>query len=130
VLLLVLFLALVALAMLVIESLEAPPREEAVGAAGEDVLVLRLGREPRPGEEPPGQTAAPPPAPGQAAPTVSPPPAPVEDPADYYVVQPGDTLSKIAQEQLGSALMADELARINRLTDPDKLRVGQVLYLR
>jgi hypothetical protein len=122
---LVLFLGLVALAMIVVESLEAPQPTGSAAEDGRDILVLRLGREPEAGVVEPVL-----PAPGEPPPAPPPRAPAVEDPADYYVVQPGDTLSKIAQEQLGSALLAGELARINRLTDPDKLEVGQVLYLR
>ncbi|HZL99273.1 MAG TPA: LysM domain-containing protein [Planctomycetota bacterium] len=124
------------LAILVIESLRAP-KAEAPGAAGlssgEDVLVLRLGRVPEPGAPPPGSDAGA--EPGQAAALAAQPDAegdvaPAMDPDQYYVVRPGDTLSSIAKEQLGSALLAGELARINRLSDPNQLQVGQILYLR
>jgi len=134
-LLLALFLGLVALAMLVVESLRAPKADEpavwAGSSSGEDSLVLRLGRVPDPAEAPPaGEPAAPPaeapvPAPADAGAT-----APAMSPDEYYVVRPGDTLSSIAREQLGSALLAGELARINRLSDPNQLEVGQILYLR
>jgi nucleoid-associated protein YgaU len=135
-LLLALFLGLVALAMLVVESLRAPKADEPAASAGsssgEDSLVLRLGRVPDPAEAPPaGEPAAPPaeaapvPAPADAGAT-----APAMSPDEYYVVRPGDTLSSIAREQLGSALLAGELARINRLSDPNQLEVGQILYLR
>lgn len=43
-----------------------------------------------------------------------------------YTVQPGDTLYRIATAH---GLTAAELARFNALTDPDRLRVGQVLRL-
>lgn len=43
-----------------------------------------------------------------------------------YVVRPGDTLYKIAQAH---NLAVGELARINNITDPSQLRVGQVLRL-
>jgi nucleoid-associated protein YgaU len=134
-LLLALFLGLVALAMLVVESLRAPNADEpaawAGSSSGEDSLVLRLGRVPDPAEAPPaGEPAAPPaeapvPAPADAGAS-----APAMSPDEYYVVRPGDTLSSIAREQLGSALLAGELARINRLSDPNQLEVGQILYLR
>lgn len=41
-----------------------------------------------------------------------------------YTVQPGDTLSRIAGE-LGVSLA--ELAKVNRITDPNRIRAGQVL---
>ena len=90
-----------------------------------DELVLRLGG-------PGGIVAAP--APRPAAPPATPAPAPKAPAApaqhDTYVVQQGDTLSGIAQRELGSARLADELARLNGISDPAALRVGQVLKLR
>jgi nucleoid-associated protein YgaU len=92
-----------------------------------DVLVLRLGG--------PAQLAARP-----AAPRTETPAAPVAPPKktglpaipdrDTYVVQPGDTLSDIARRELGSAQLADQLARLNKLADPGAIRAGQVLRLR
>lgn len=48
-----------------------------------------------------------------------------------YTVKPGDTLSKIAKEQLGDANAYDEIFNANRdqLTDPDKIKPGQVLKI-
>lgn len=50
---------------------------------------------------------------------------------DVYVVQSGDTLSKIAQEQLGDARRWREIFELNRalVSDPDKIFPGQVLVL-
>ncbi|HYN63134.1 MAG TPA: LysM domain-containing protein [Candidatus Limnocylindrales bacterium] len=124
------------LAILVIESLRAPkagPPMSASALAGEDSLVLRLGRVPEPGEPlpDPGAIGAPPATEAPAAtPGADATAPPAMSPDQYYVVQPGDTLSSIAKEQLGSALLAGELARINRLSDPNQLEVGQILYLR
>ena len=119
-----------------IESLRAPkagPPIAASALAGEDSLVLRLGRVPAPGEAlpDPGSTGAA--TSVEAAPATSAAgesAAPAMSPDQYYVVKPGDTLSSIAKDQLGSALLAGELARINRLSDPNRLEVGQILYLR
>ncbi len=46
-----------------------------------------------------------------------------------YVVQPGDTLSELAQKLMGSARHTDELLRMNtdRLSSPDALQVGQTI---
>jgi len=48
-----------------------------------------------------------------------------------YTVKAGDTLSKIAKEQLGSAnsYMAIFEANRDQLTDPDKIKPGQVLKI-
>jgi nucleoid-associated protein YgaU len=48
-----------------------------------------------------------------------------------YVVQPGDSLSKIAREQLGDASRWREIFDLNRalISDPDKSFPGQVLVL-
>jgi nucleoid-associated protein YgaU len=48
-----------------------------------------------------------------------------------YTVKAGDTLSKIAKEQLGDANAYPEIFNANRdqLTDPDKITPGQVLKI-
>ena len=48
-----------------------------------------------------------------------------------YTVQPGDTLSKIAKEYLGNANAYVKIFEANKdqLTDPDKIRPGQVLQI-
>ena len=52
-------------------------------------------------------------------------------PAATYTVKAGDTLSKIAKEHLGNANAYMEIFNANRdqLTDPDKIKPGQVLKL-
>src|SRR5882672_1326248 len=122
--------------MLVVEKLPAPPMRHGAPAAGAerppaapppapvavldgDVLVLRLGG--------PAQVAAKPAAlPAPAPPAPAAPPRPAGTPAvpdrDTYVVQPGDTLSDIARRELGSAQLADQLARLNKLTNPGAIR--------
>jgi len=119
------------------------------------VIDLRLGRLPPPAPvllDPGAAPGAVTPGGAPSAPAASPPagtlpgtapgtpgadraPAPSssagrDDPHDYYVVQAGDTLSSIAQKQLGSAAKADELVRLNRLADADGIVAGQVLRLR
>jgi nucleoid-associated protein YgaU len=51
--------------------------------------------------------------------------------ATTYTVKPGDTLSKIATEQLGNANAYMEIFNANRdqLQDPDKIKPGQVLKI-
>jgi nucleoid-associated protein YgaU len=48
-----------------------------------------------------------------------------------YTVKPGDTLSEIAKDQLGSANAYMKIFEANRdqLSDPDKIRPGQVLKI-
>lgn len=46
-----------------------------------------------------------------------------------YIVQPGDTLSAIARDQLGDITAWPALAQANSLSNPDMLSVGQVLQL-
>lgn len=48
------------------------------------------------------------------------------NPPDRYTVKPGDSLTEIA-ERFGVSL--DELQRVNRISDPDRIRPGQVLML-
>jgi nucleoid-associated protein YgaU len=69
----------------------------------------------------------------RAAPTQA-PPAPAATPAaagKTYTVQPGDTLSKIAKEHLGNANAYMKIFDANKdqLSDPDKIRPGQVLRI-
>src|SRR5687768_2105721 len=49
--------------------------------------------------------------------------------ATTYTVKSGDTLSKIAKEHLGDANAYNSIFEANRdqLTDPDKIKPGQVL---
>jgi len=50
---------------------------------------------------------------------------------ETYVVKPGDTLSKIAKHLLGDANAYHAIFDANRdqLTDPDKIKPGQVLKI-
>ena len=52
-------------------------------------------------------------------------------PAATYTVKPGDTLSKIAKEKLGDGNAYMEIFNANRdqLSDPDKIKPGQVLKI-
>jgi nucleoid-associated protein YgaU len=63
------------------------------------------------------------------APAAAPPPAPT--PARTYTVKAGDTLSAIAKEHLGSAGAYMKIFDLNKdqLSDPDKIKPGQVLRL-
>jgi nucleoid-associated protein YgaU len=48
-----------------------------------------------------------------------------------YTVKPGDTLSKIAKDKLGDASAYMEIFNANKdqLSDPDKIKPGQVLTI-
>jgi nucleoid-associated protein YgaU len=65
------------------------------------------------------------PAPGAAA------PPPAQPAQKTYTVKPGDTLSAIAKTHLGSASAYMKIFELNKdqLTDPDKIKPGQVLRL-
>jgi LysM repeat protein len=58
-------------------------------------------------------------------------PAPAASAERTYTVKPGDTLSGIARQQLGNANAYMKIFEVNRdqLTDPDKIRPGQVLKI-
>jgi nucleoid-associated protein YgaU len=66
-----------------------------------------------------------------AAPAPAPPAQSAAPAAKTYTVQPGDTLSKIAQEHLGNANAYMKIFDANKdqLNDPDKIRPGQVLRI-
>jgi LysM repeat protein len=65
-----------------------------------------------------------PPAP--SAPPLAPAPAPA---ARTYTVQPGDTLGGIARQVYGNAAKYPLIAEANRITDPRRIWVGQVLTI-
>jgi LysM repeat protein len=57
--------------------------------------------------------------------------APAAPQGKTYTVQAGDTLSKIAKQHLGNANDYNRIFELNRdqLSDPDKIKPGQVLKL-
>jgi LysM repeat protein len=65
-------------------------------------------------------------APAKTAPPPAKTPKPAPPDATTYKVQSGDTLSGIAAEH---GTTWQELARLNKLSDPRRLKVGQVLEL-
>ena len=58
-------------------------------------------------------------------------PAAAQTAQKTYTVKPGDTLSKIAKEFLGDAIAYPQIFEANRdqLSDPDKIKPGQVLKI-
>ena len=58
-------------------------------------------------------------------------PAPGVQADRTYTVKPGDTLSKIAKEMLGDTRAYMDIFNANKdqLTDPDKIKPGQVLKI-
>ena len=58
-------------------------------------------------------------------------PAAAQTAQKTYTVKPGDTLSKIAKEFLGDANAYPQIFEANRdqLSDPDKIKPGQVLKI-
>ena len=112
---LALFLALVALGVTLVEKVPAKAEGPVVTSEG-DELVLVFG------EVPPDPAAAEEPE----APVLT----PEQQPPDVHIVQKGDTLSSIALQRFGSASYAAEIAALNGLDDPDKLRPGDRLRLR
>jgi LysM repeat protein len=88
---------------------------------------------PRPAEAPPPVVTMPPPEPvaKPPAPPVIQPPAPVEPAPPVletktYVVRSGDSLSRIAQR---FNVSARDIAQMNKIGDPNKIRIGQKLAL-
>jgi nucleoid-associated protein YgaU len=71
--------------------------------------------------------------PGRGEPTTSEPGNPVEENpyTQWYEVQSGDTLWKIAKEHYGDGSLYTEIFKANQdvLTDPDKIKVGQKLRI-
>ena len=61
----------------------------------------------------------------------TPQPTPAKASIKTYTVKSGDTLSEIAKRELGSANKYMEIFNANRdqLTDPDKIKPGQVLKI-
>ena len=46
-----------------------------------------------------------------------------------YIVKVGDTLSKIARDALGDITLWQDLAKHNKIANPNLIRIGQVINL-
>lgn len=57
------------------------------------------------------------------------PQRPTKEPSKTYTVKKGDTLWAITQKQLGNGDMYKDIAKLNNISNPNKLQVGQVLKL-
>ena len=55
---------------------------------------------------------------------------PTKEPSTTYTVKKGDTLWTIAQKQLGNGNKWKDIAKLNNISNPNKLQVGQVLKLK
>ena len=147
-------LALLVASVLALWLLIRPPGDEESGAQAGRATVTRTptpvattvlptssvspigtaGVSPTPGGTPgisptPGGTPGISPTPAgtaAATPTLAPSPTPQPSPFIEYTVQQGDSLSSIAQK-FGTT--ADEIARINSITDPNTLDIGQKLQV-
>lgn len=69
------------------------------------------------------------PAPAATTPVVTPAPVVTPKQNQTYVVKAGDTLSTIAKNLLGDASRFKEVATLNGITDPNKIKVGVSLKL-
>ncbi len=65
----------------------------------------------------------------QVQPTPAPAPAAAAPKPTTYKVAAGDTLSAVAQRLLGDSKRYAEIAKLNNISDPNKISVGQVLNL-
>jgi len=73
-----------------------------------------------------------PPLPLPTEPEAHEPPAPRRAPSEFrYVVQAGDTLSRIAEDHLGSAspTVIRRITSANGITDPNRIRPGDLLVI-
>lgn len=120
-------LTLVVLCLLIWDNWQGGARPAPAPRTDRTLRVQMGGDAPRPGTTPPRGDAPrvtvdtpPPPAPP------APPPAPS---LRTYTVKSGDTLGDIAKRELGSSARAGDIAELNGISDPAKIKQGQVLRL-
>ncbi len=131
-------LAFAAIVLARLSMTPAPGSDGDPGVVGAQATAsASAGETARPTQEPVAATTAPqrtlvpteveptPPTEPEASATAAPSVAPSERPATY-TVKSGDTLSGIADE-FGTTWQ--EIAKLNKLENPGRLRVGQVLQL-
>jgi hypothetical protein len=99
----------------------APPPDRSLHVELGGDAPASTSRPPAPRSDVPRAPSDPPPA--------APPATPPAPELRRYVVQGGDTLYEIARRELGSSKRAQEIADLNGLADPSKLREGQTLKI-
>ena len=112
-----------------VSSIVEPPAPAPPSTAPSPVPLVAVAPTTAPADSPELQ-----PVPRPLPLTIVPPPTtlPTTTPSDAsrtYKVQSGDTLTSIAQKNLGSESRWHEIAEANPMIDPIKLRVGQVLKM-
>jgi len=101
--------------------------QKTLGSAGRYTEIARLNNIANPNLIRVGQKLS---LPQGAATTTAATTAPTTPtPSRVYTVQRGDTLSTIAKKMLGDSSRYMEIARKNRLPDPDRIQVGQRLTI-
>jgi nucleoid-associated protein YgaU len=90
-----------------------------------DVYANKMTVKPQP------QKAAAATAPGDTKTEAAAPAEEVEEKVEFYVIQSGDTLSKIAKRYYGDAMKYPRIFEANRevIQDPDKIFVGQKIRI-
>ena len=63
------------------------------------------------------------------APSPAEPPAPRAPSRTFHVIASGETLQDISQAHFGTTRRWQEIARLNNITNPDRVRVGQKLRI-
>lgn len=125
---------LVVLCMLLADRFRSMPRA-AVAPAPDKLLRVRIGgydstpHVAAPAPTPANTAKGPAQRPGTARDAVAPPVVQPAAPVRTCVIGNGETLGDIALRELGSSKRAREIADLNGITDPRKIRSGQTLRL-
>ncbi|MSR62557.1 MAG: LysM peptidoglycan-binding domain-containing protein [Planctomycetes bacterium] len=104
-------------------GVELPPRAGAALEA-QNETANGLGTGGTPSEQPAPESVV-----GQTQPVLQPSAPASSTTTRAYVVRAGDTLSHIAQKELGSAKRWNEIVKVNPGLDPAKLRSGKTIQL-